>query len=127
MVEVGNNFSLNSNSSGLGPELKYVGTPVVAGEFGAWAPIGVEQTATGYEVAWKATGADQYTVWNAGSNGTAGSDTIGTVSGSSSALESLESSFHQDLNGDGVIGVPAATSRVSTGPVSQAALVIVAS
>ncbi len=127
MVEVGNNFSLNSNSSGLGPELKYVGTPVVAGEFGAWAPIGVEQTATGYEVAWKATGADQYTVWNAGSNGTAVSDTIGTVSGSSSALESLESSFHQDLNGDGVIGVPAATSRVSTGPVSQAALVIVAS
>ena len=127
LVEVGNNFYLDSNSSGSGPELKYVGAPVVAGQFGAWTPIGVEQTATGYEVAWKAAGTDQYTVWNTDSNGNAVSDTIGTVSGSSSALESLESSFHQDLNGDGVIGVPAATSRVSTGPVSQAALVIVAS
>jgi hypothetical protein len=29
------------------------------------------------------------------------------VSGASSALESLETSFHQDLNGDGVIGIPA--------------------
>ena len=28
------------------------------------------------------------------------------ASGSSAALESLEPSFHQDLNGDGVIGVP---------------------
>jgi hypothetical protein len=29
------------------------------------------------------------------------------VSGTSLAIESLESSFHQDLNGDGVIGIPA--------------------
>jgi hypothetical protein len=38
------------------------------------------------------------------------------VSGASSALVSLETSFHQDLNGDGVIGVPvsAATSPVAT-------------
>ena len=28
------------------------------------------------------------------------------MSGTSAALESLETSFHQDLNGDGVIGVP---------------------
>ncbi len=39
------------------------------GQFGAWAPIGAEQTAGGYEVAWKVPGADQYTVWNADSNG----------------------------------------------------------
>ena len=41
----------------------------VAGQFGAWAPIGAEQTASGYEVAWKVTGADQYTVWNTDSSG----------------------------------------------------------
>jgi hypothetical protein len=116
LTSVGNNFYLNSISSGSGPELKLSGAAVVAGQFGAWAPIGVEQTATGYEVAWKAAGADQYTVWNTDSSGNAISDTIGTVSGNSSALEALETSFHQDLNGDGLIGEPApvATSPVAT-------------
>ena len=70
-----------------------------------WTPIGAEQTASGYEVAWKVTGADQYTVWNTDSSGNFISNTIGAVSGTSAALESLETSFHQDLNGDGVIGV----------------------
>ena len=32
----------------------------MAGQFGGWTPIGAEQTASGYEVAWKVTGADQY-------------------------------------------------------------------
>src|SRR5258706_9760425 len=45
-------------------------------------------------------------VWNTDSSGNCVSDTIGIVSGASTALESLEPSFHQDLNGDGVIGVP---------------------
>src|SRR5713101_3069239 len=106
LVEVGNNFYLNSNSSGSGPELKYAGAAVVAGEFGAWTPIGTEQTAGGYEVAWKNPGADQYTAWNTDSSGNFVSDTIGIVSGASTALESLETTFHQDLNGDGVFGVP---------------------
>ena len=113
LVEVGNNYFLNSISSGTGPELKYSGaTPVAAGQAGAWTPIGAEQTATGYEVAWKATGADQYSVWSTDSNGTYTTNIIGVVAGASAALESLETSFHQDLNGDGVIGVPAASSTV---------------
>ena len=41
----------------------------MAGQFGAWTPIGAEQTASGYEVAWKIAGADQYAVWNTDSNG----------------------------------------------------------
>ena len=64
LVEVGTNFYLDSIGSGSGPELKYAGTAVVVGQFGAWAPISVEQTTTGYEVAWKMACADQYTVWN---------------------------------------------------------------
>src|SRR5260221_5327811 len=36
------------------------------------------------------------------------SNLTGVVSGTSSALESLEPVFHQDLNGDGSIGSPAA-------------------
>jgi hypothetical protein len=87
--------------------LKYSGAAVVAGQFSGWTPIGAEQTATGYDVGWKA-GADQYTVWSTDSSGNfVANITGGAVSGSNSALESLETTFHQDLNGDGVIGVPA--------------------
>ena len=54
LVEVGTNFYLDSISTGTGPSLKYGGADVVAGQFGiGWTPIGTEQTATGYEVAWK--------------------------------------------------------------------------
>jgi hypothetical protein len=125
LVEVGNNFYLNSISSGFGPELKYAGAAVVAGQFGAWAPIGAEQTATGYEVAWKVRGADQYTVWNTDSNGNKISDN-GVLSGASTTLESLETSFHQDLNSDGVIGVPVPPSAIPSSPVVQPAPVTVA-
>src|SRR5207249_2122565 len=63
LTQVGNIYFLY-DSGGSGPSLKYLGANIVAGQWGAWAPIGAEQTATGYEVAWKVTGADQYTVWN---------------------------------------------------------------
>ncbi len=111
LTEVGNNFFLD-DSGGSGPSLKYGGADFVAGQFGAWTPIGAEQTASGYEVAWKITGTDQYTVWNTDSSGNYISNSIGAVSGTSSALESLETSFHQDLNGDGVIGLPPVPTTV---------------
>ena len=90
----------------MDPSLKIFGTDHLAGMTGiagAWTPIAAEKTAAGYEIAWKGTGADRYTVWNTDNNGNYISN-IGVVSGSSMALESLESSFHQDLNGDGQIG-----------------------
>src|SRR5229473_80654 len=103
LVEVGNNFYLNSNSSGSGPELKYAGAAVVAGQFGSgWTPIGAEQTATGYEVAWKMVGADTYTVGTTDSSGNFVGG-AGHLSGTSATLESFETSFQQDLNGDGVV------------------------
>ena len=48
---------------------------------------------------------DLYTVWNTDNNGNYISNTVGAVSGASYALQSLETSFHQDLNGDGQIGL----------------------
>src|SRR5260370_12901844 len=51
---------------------------------------------------------DQYTVWNTDSNGNFLSN-IGVVSGGSYAFQSLETSFHQDLNGDGSIDRPPPT------------------
>ena len=103
LVGFGGNFFLDSNSTGIGPELQYGGAPVVTGEFGAWTPIGVEATATGYEVALQLAGSTQFTVWNTDGNGNVIGDSVGALSGNSPALEALELSFYQDLNGDGVI------------------------
>jgi len=123
LVEVGSNFYLDGISSGTGPELKSGGAAIDASQTGGWAPIGVEQTATGYEVAWKFPGADQYTVWATDSSGNYTSSLLGVVSGSSTALKTLETSFHQDLNGDGTIGLttPVAPSGTSSAPLLQAA------
>src|SRR5215471_13013556 len=109
LVQGGNNYFLDPNG-GSEVELSYAGAPVEAGQFdqfgGHWVPIGAEQTASGYEVAWKITGADQYTVWYFDNSGNYVSSALNVVSGSSTALQSFETSFQQDLNGDGVIGVP---------------------
>jgi 20S proteasome alpha/beta subunit len=104
LVEIGNNFYLYTG--GTGPELKLGGTAVTAGQFSSWTPIGVEQTAGGYDVAWKDPSAGQYTVWSTDSSGNYLANLIPVVSGSSTALVSFETLFHQDLNGDGVIGAP---------------------
>ena len=106
LTEVGTNFYLYG-SDGTGPSLKYQGADYVAGQFGQVAPIGAEQTASGYEVAWKVPGVDQYSVWVTDNNGNYLSNTLTSVSGTSAALQSIETSFHQDLNGDGTIGPPA--------------------
>ena len=99
------------DSNGSGPSLKASGMDYVAGQFGAWTPIGAEKTASGYEVAWKVDSADMYTVWNVDSQGNYIAHAIGFVSGSDSALQSFETSFVQDLNGDGKIG----TSNIVNG------------
>ena len=78
------------------------------GQYGpSWAPIAAEQTGAGYNVVWKNASADQYGAWSIDISGNYTANIIGTVSGSSSELKALESTFHQDLNGDGVIGVTA--------------------
>ena len=105
LTEIGNHFYLY-DSTGAGPSLKFQGADYVPGLFGAAVvPIGAEATASGYEVAWKVMGTDQYSVWATDKNGNYTSNIIGTASGTSTTLESIESSFHQDLNGDGHIGV----------------------
>ena len=113
LVEVGTKFFLDSISTGSGPSLKYGGADVVAGQFGSgWTPIGAEQTATGYEVAWK-NAAGQYSLWTTDSSGNFISTTQ-AMSGTSSTIENAETSFHQDLNGDGVIGVPSSQTSAGT-------------
>jgi hypothetical protein len=130
LVQVGSNYYLDNNSTGIGPELKYGGAPVVTGEFvvpgtGTWTMIGVEQTSTGYEVAGHIPGTNEYSVWSTDSSGNYTGNYFMPGPGNSTALEALEPSFHQDLNGDGVIGVPAgqANSVVASAPASQTSAV----
>ncbi|WP_247299456.1 M10 family metallopeptidase C-terminal domain-containing protein, partial [Bradyrhizobium sp. 87] len=108
LLQSGSNFYLNPVAGGTGPALKYGGSAVVAGQFGAWMPIGTEQISSGYEVAWQIPGTDQFTVWTTDSSGNFTSNT-GAVAGTSMTLEQAETILHQDLNGDGTIGVPTTT------------------
>ncbi len=122
LVQVGANFYLNP-ASGTGPELKYGGAVFTAGStWGSWAPIGAEAISGGYEVAFK-TGTDTYTVWDTDANGNITTNALGTTSGSSTALEALETSFQQDLNGDHIIGVPAAPPSTTIEALGVTALV----
>src|SRR6516225_8160712 len=108
LVESGSNYFLYPNG-GSAIELSYGGAPVVDGQFdqfgGNWVPIGAEQTASGYEVAWKITGADQYTVWYTDNSGNYLSTSFHTASGTSAALGSLQPSLQHDLNVVGLIGL----------------------
>ncbi len=124
LVQVGNNYFMDSHSTGTGPEVMYGGAPLTVGEF-AWTPIGAEQISGGYEIALKNAATGQYTVWNTDSSGNVTYDPSGVMSGNSTALETYETSFHQDLNNDGVIGIPTTTGPVASTPAAQAPQVTV--
>ncbi|WP_369722495.1 NF038122 family metalloprotease [Bradyrhizobium sp. LLZ17] len=106
LVQAGTNYFMNPTTGGAGPSLKYGGVSIVPGQFSPMVPIAAEQVGSGYDLAWKASGVDQYMVWSVDSNGNLVANLTGTISGSSYSLTSLEATFHQDLNGDGVISAP---------------------
>ncbi|MDF0583812.1 M10 family metallopeptidase C-terminal domain-containing protein [Bradyrhizobium yuanmingense] len=118
LVMQGSRYFLNPVGGGTGPELKYGGSAVVSGQFNPWMLIGAEVTATGYQVAWKQPGTDYFTIWNTDNAGNYLGNPTGIVRGTDSALESLEPSFHQDLNGDGFVGIPAGAVVESRGTTS---------
>src|SRR5205814_8861777 len=100
----GSNDFLDPVSGGPGPALKYAlslhdALPI------SWVPVGVEATATGYEVAFKLTGTNTYTVWNTDSSGNYNSSAIGGVSGNSAAFERSEEHLHEDHNAGRLICV----------------------
>jgi serralysin len=121
LVQVGSNYFLNPVAGGTGPELLYQGSPVVAGAGGSyagWTVIGAEATSTGFEVAWHNATSNQYTFWYTDSSGNFVTNPTGAI-GNGTTVETYETSFHQDLNGDGVIGVPAHTGPAPTAPMTS--------
>jgi Tryptophan-rich Synechocystis species C-terminal domain len=114
---IGNQYVLGSNNGGswTGPTLQSGHAPVTAAQLGAWTPIGAAKlSGGGYEVALKNAATGQFTVWNTdGSGNFASSATGGAVSGRSFALEDLEPSFQQDLNGDGRLSTQLVTTTTA--------------
>jgi serralysin len=106
LVQIGNTYALYSN--GAGPTIKIGGVPIIVGQLGSTIPIGAIQTATGYDIAWKDPTTGQFTFTTADSNGNYTSNLSSWVPGTSTTAETLETTFHQDFNGDGVTGMPAA-------------------
>jgi Tryptophan-rich Synechocystis species C-terminal domain len=91
---------------------------VTAGEFGAYIPIGAVATSGGgYDVAWEIPGANTYSVWIVNSGGVYVSNAVMPTTATDPALEAIEPTFNQDLNGDGVIGLYASSGslQISSG------------
>ena len=113
LVSSGGNYHLESIATGTGPTLKYAGAAVIAANWGTWSVIGAEQVSGGgYDVVWKDSASGQYSVWSTDSNGNF-LTTLGSapqMSGTDPSLKTLEPTLQQDLNGDGLIGVPAAVT-----------------
>ncbi|WP_229178493.1 hypothetical protein [Bradyrhizobium ivorense] len=72
-----------------------------------WSPVAAEATASGYDVAWKDSWSGQYAVWTTDDDGN-----LNNLARIRPSLESIEPIFHEDLNGDGVIGVPPVSSAI---------------
>jgi hypothetical protein len=99
LLREGANYFIESGNTGTGPEIKLGGTPITAGQYPCAAPISVEALANGgYELAWN-LGGRLYSIWSPDSNGNYTGPLLRATPGGSPA------SFHQDLNGDGSIGI----------------------
>src|SRR5262249_32753331 len=106
LTQIGGQSHFQSSACGTGPTLKYQGSAVVNWQFGAFTPIGVEAVPVGFFVAWSNSPTGLYSFPTRRTSDLNTGNYYMPGPGNTSAFESLEPSFHQDLNGDGVIGVP---------------------
>ncbi|MGY8662688.1 Ig-like domain-containing protein [Bradyrhizobium sp. UFLA05-109] len=120
LIRSGNNFYVGTASNGYNAELKFGGVAQVVDPTGHVAPLGAEKTATGYQVVWS-LGGGQYSIWTTDNNGNETSYLH--VAGTSSTLKGLETTFQQDLNGDGVIGAPAAAAAPAAATAATTSLI----
>ena len=113
LTQVGNNFYLYAKGTTAGPLLQLSGAAVTANLYPGWSLIGGEKASVGYEVAWKSASTGQYSLWSTDNNGNF-IQNLGVMTASSSTLQSHETLFQQDLNGDGTVGPPVVTTAIET-------------
>ena len=118
LSQSGGNYFLDvTGSNTLGPELTIGGAALGPIQLGSWTLIAAVQTASGYDVALELPGSDEYTVWATNSSGAYVSSLVGIVPGNNATLESLETVFNLDLNGDGHTGIyvaPGTTLQITS-------------
>jgi len=104
LVRVENSYTMHTGATSA--PLRYAGGTFQNGQLGSWTPIAAETSGSGYQVFFKNGSADQYWLWtlDGGGNMLSGG---AVLAGSSAALQALETTFSQDLNGDGTIGLVA--------------------
>ncbi|MGJ4950075.1 hypothetical protein [Bradyrhizobium sp. HKCCYLS20291] len=117
LVQVGDNYVLTSISGDVSRELFYSGSAVSASNMigQGWSVIGAEAVTGGYLVAWRNTSNKVMTIWTVDGNGNYVSNAIPSVAPGNAALEQYEPVFHQDLNGDGTVGLVGGTAIETLG------------
>ena len=116
LAQVADMYFMYQGNGATGALLRMGGMNFMAGQTGAWQPLGAEQLMDGtYQVMWKNGALDEYAVWATDSNGNYLSNTA-VMSGSSATLKSYENFFQQDFNGKGGIGAGQAMMSSSGSP-----------
>src|SRR5262249_26528086 len=103
LAKVADSYFLYAHGTTTGPQLKMSGIYVAVGQFGAWTPLGAEQSGGGYQVVWKNGGANQYVVWTTDGSGNFLSQGA-VVTSASYSLHDVHPIFAQDFNSDGTTG-----------------------
>jgi serralysin len=120
LARVGDLYFMYQGSGSSGASLRQNGDYVVWGS-SPWSVLGVERWSGGYQVAWKNGTANEYAIWTTDIVGNFWSSSS-LLNSSSYALQSLETPFGQDLNGDGTTGVvSAAIETVGTTKLARVA------
>lgn len=99
---VGDLYFMYQGSGAAGATLRQNGDYIGWG-MSPWAVLGVERWSGGYQVAWKNGSANEYAIWTTDILGNFWSSSS-LLNSSSYALQSLETAFGQNLNGDMTIG-----------------------
>ena len=116
---MGNTYYLYASGTNSGPSLKLNSAAVTTDLYPGWSAIGAEKSSSGYEVAWKNTSSGQFVVWATDNSGNF-TQNFGVMTASDATLQSHETLFQQDLNGDGHIGSQVTTTIESFGSTSLA-------
>lgn len=105
---VGNTYAIIP-SGGSAVTVKYNGAAITTGQFGAYNPIGAVVFVNGYEVAFRSSVDGSVVLWQVDANGNFQSVASGVLSNASTTLQADETTFGQDLNADGTLGIITST------------------
>ena len=114
--QVGDMYQLGGASGFAGILLKYFGSVVTEGQLGDWSLVGAERGSTSNEayVTLHNDVTGEYKIWLTDTQGNVKYD-YGAMSGSDIMLRTVEESMLQDVNDDGLVGLPDSPFDITLG------------